>query len=324
MIPTCEHLKYPTVVADSSGQTREEWLAQRHAGIGGSDAAAILGCSPWTSRFSLWRDKTSPEPVSTPETPAMAFGSKMEPVIRQAFADATGLTVYEAPLTYAHPEHPWMQANLDGLVATGFEGVDAILEVKTARIADAWADGPPPYYVSQVQHYLAVTGLKRAYVACLFGGVELRTYELERDQPYIDRLVNAEAAFWREVQEGTEPAVDGSESTYQTLRQTPVDPGTVVDLDSTMAELVTRRAELKAQIGELETELKAAEGAIMRAMGEAETGRIDGETVITWKAQSRTAVDTKALKAAHPDIVAEFVKASTFRVLRIRDKAADA
>ena len=46
----------PQVLADTSGLSREEWLAYRRMGIGGSDAAAILGISPVRTAADLYYD----------------------------------------------------------------------------------------------------------------------------------------------------------------------------------------------------------------------------------------------------------------------------
>ena len=37
----------PRELVDTSNLSNEEWLSYRRRGIGGSDAAAILGISPW-------------------------------------------------------------------------------------------------------------------------------------------------------------------------------------------------------------------------------------------------------------------------------------
>ncbi|WP_410960483.1 YqaJ viral recombinase family protein, partial [Salmonella sp. SAL4361] len=37
---------------------RDQFLAGRKKGIGGSDVAAILGFSPYKSPYQLWLDKT--------------------------------------------------------------------------------------------------------------------------------------------------------------------------------------------------------------------------------------------------------------------------
>ena len=35
----------------------QEWMDMRKSGIGGSDASAILGLSPWKSPMDIWLDK---------------------------------------------------------------------------------------------------------------------------------------------------------------------------------------------------------------------------------------------------------------------------
>ena len=46
------------VIARTDELTRAEWLQLRHSGLGGSDAAAVLGLSKWTSSYGLWLNKT--------------------------------------------------------------------------------------------------------------------------------------------------------------------------------------------------------------------------------------------------------------------------
>ena len=39
-------------------KTREEWLANRMQGIGGSEIASVIGQNPWMSNVELWEYKT--------------------------------------------------------------------------------------------------------------------------------------------------------------------------------------------------------------------------------------------------------------------------
>ena len=39
-------------------ESRGDWLKQRSSRIGGSDAAAVLGKSPWKTNQRLWEEKT--------------------------------------------------------------------------------------------------------------------------------------------------------------------------------------------------------------------------------------------------------------------------
>ena len=47
----------PEVLVDTADLSREEWLDYRRLGIGGSDAAAIMGLSPFATIRDLYFDK---------------------------------------------------------------------------------------------------------------------------------------------------------------------------------------------------------------------------------------------------------------------------
>lgn len=70
--------------------------------------------------------------------------------------------------------------------------------------------------------------------------------------------------------------------------------------------------ELKRMREELEAEITAAEDAIKAAMGDEET-LTAGAYKVTWKPVTSSRLDTKALKAALPDVVARFTITSTAR-----------
>ena len=44
--------------------------------------------------------------------------------------------------------------------------------------ADQWENGVPEEYVLQVQHYLAVCGMNKAYIAALIGAIICFQYNL--------------------------------------------------------------------------------------------------------------------------------------------------
>ena len=310
-------LDYPKPVADVSTMSREEWLMARHTGIGGSDAAAVIKVSPWTSQYTLWADKTAPQPKISPATPAMEFGTYMEPFIFDQFAAETGLRTFTDTTLYAHPEHEFMLANLDGLISTTGNGTpDAILEIKTARME--W-DHVPPYYYSQIQHYMAVTNLEMAYCATLFHGDFFQSFEVPRNDLYIEQLIEAEAAFWNSVVEHRQPDIDGSRSTYDHIRKAyEAEQGKAIELGDDIAEMIVWRNNAKEMLAQYEAEVREAEARIMEALQDAEVGILNGKNVVTWKPQTRTTLDTKALKEAHPDLFEQFAKTNTFRVLRVK------
>lgn len=60
-------------------ENHAEWISARVSGIGGSDAAAILGKSPFKSNVQLWEEKTGlTKPPDISDNPAVKFGKEAE------------------------------------------------------------------------------------------------------------------------------------------------------------------------------------------------------------------------------------------------------
>lgn len=284
---------------------RAAWLAERRKGIGGSDVAAILGLSPYRSALDVYRDKRG-ELVEQPENDAMRWGNRLEPVVRQEYSDQTGRAVLIPGDMLRHERHDFMLANLDGFTEDG-----RIFEAKTARTAQGWgepgSDEVPQGYLFQVQHYMAVTGYPVADIAVLIGGSDFRIYTVEADRELHDMLVDAEAGFWQRVVEGDEPEpvtmADALTLWGKFSREARV---TATD---EIASACAQLAETKRAIAELEGRADELKLSIMMALGEADT-LVDpqGKPLCTWKASKPVErFDAKALKAAHPEIHAQFV-----------------
>lgn len=196
----------------------DEWHAARANGIGGSEIAAVLGLSPYESRFSLWhRKKGLIGPVE--ETEEMYWGKEHEPAICRRFArEHPDLDVTPAP-TYRHPDRPWQIANPDR-----HAGPD-LFEAKTARDAIGWGEqgtaGIPVHYRAQCIHYMDVTGARRCWVGVLIAGSEYREYVVEYDEAEAQILRDAGARFMDDLARGIRPDIDGHSATYQAIREIP-------------------------------------------------------------------------------------------------------
>lgn len=68
---------------------RADWLDARAQGIGGSDAATVLGLNPYKSPFALFAEKVGLTDPSA-ETEAMEWGKKLEAAILRAYSEKTG------------------------------------------------------------------------------------------------------------------------------------------------------------------------------------------------------------------------------------------
>lgn len=175
----------------------ESATADRASGIGGSDAAAILGISPWTTRLDVWMEKVNHPMFSRRLTPNMRWGTLLEPVIAGEYARFQHVELIESPGRLLHPNGiQW--ANVDRFVVDMAGALVGLLEVKTAGDEEDWQDGVPVYYIPQVQQYLAVTELPWCDVAVLFRGSDLRTWRVEANLEYQLDLEAEVLRFWRE------------------------------------------------------------------------------------------------------------------------------
>ncbi len=179
------------------------WLAWLRGGLGGSDAPAILGLSPWKTPERLLQELSGQvEPEES--TFAMRRGQRLEPLGRAEYEHRTGVGM--EPCCAEHDHTVWMRASLDGLNLLG----DILVEIKWPKYTDhesALFGRVPDYYVAQVQHQLHVSG---AQVAHYFSCSEHSRFALEDrftlvevrpDEGYIARLVAEESRFWERLQE---------------------------------------------------------------------------------------------------------------------------
>jgi len=319
-------------IADIGSMTRQEWLESRRAGIGASEAAAIVNQSPWSSPWQVWLDKTGQIPVGGEETEAMYFGNLLEDTIATAFADRTGIIVIPVEATYAHLEHDWMLASPDRFIIMPDKST-GLLEIKNSggykldewKSAEQDADGiwrggeAPLHYILQVQHQHAVMGSNIGYIGALLGGNRLCIVEVPRDEELIGMLIEAEERFWNDhVIGGKAPAIDGMQSTTDALAQiyAESDADKSVDLDDQIAKaLLDYQAASEAESAAKEA--KTLAGNILRdALGEAETAYYNGVSVATWKPQATERFDMSAFKSEYPELHTKFLNVAHSRVLR--------
>lgn len=295
---------------------RKQWLDIRKSGIGGSDAAAAVGLSPYQSMLELWLVKTRRDgnlPVDDPndEASPMYWGSILEPIVAAHYTKRTGRKVrrVNAVLQHPDPDKAWMLANLDYQVVA--EESVQILECKTAGEYGSrlWRDGVPEYVQCQVQHQLAVTGKAAADVAVLLCGQELQIHRIERDEALIANLIDLERRFWEFVETDTPPPADGSVSSAQALQALyPRDNGETLDFatDSPLCAvfdaLVSTREEL-ATLQQVESDLKQT---LQQAMGEA-TAAVFHSGFVSWKRSKDSAgLDIATLLKAQPHLLKEY------------------
>lgn len=260
-----------------------EWHAARANGIGGSEIAAVLGLSPYESRFSLWHRKQGLiGPVE--ESPQMRWGKKHEPTICAEFAELHPEWIVHTSATYAAADRPWQIANPDRLLyLPGSEEPFALLEAKTAYDDEGWGeegtDQIPVWYRAQCQWYLDVLGLTVCHVAVLIGLSDYREYVVEYDPADVQKARDAAAEFMRTLAAGERPDIDGHSATYQAIREIPegLDP---VDVEIP-TELRDRFYAAQDAAWLAEDELTACKGELLDAIGTGQRAVCERQRIAT-------------------------------------------
>ncbi|MCI7531411.1 MAG: YqaJ viral recombinase family protein [Lachnobacterium sp.] len=302
------------VVVKTSNLTREEWLKYRTKGIGGSDVSIIAGINPFKSVHQLWLEKTGQAEPEEEGSEYTHFGTLLEPIVRKEFMERTGIKVRQKHMLLQSEEHPFMFADLDGVINE--DGQLCIFEAKTASAykQEVWEEEVPAPYILQIQHYMAVTGAKKTYIAALVGGNHFFYHVVERDEEMIAKIIVMEKYFWQHhVMGGVEPVPDGSEATTRYFNERFRNSnGETIELPDEVLQVCEEYDNLTRQIRELETAKNAAANQLKSYLGEAEAGTV-GDRKITWKSVSKNSVDTKRLKSEHPDIYTDCLTQSSYR-----------
>ena len=276
-------------LADKREISREQWLELRRAGIGGSDAAAVLGLNPYASPLSVYMDKV--QGARGEQTLAMEVGSCLEPFLRKKFEErmkeekGCEIHVQEVPCMLGNSHYPFMIANLDGQF-THPELGKCGLELKTTGgfNRSKWEkDHIPRHCYIQVQHYMAVTGLQHFYLGILIGNGIFSIKQVPRDQEIIQTIIKKQEHFWNNhVLARVPPDPSGLECDSGILKEMfPEAQETTVELPHCQ-EIYHRYKDLKKKEKHLKQEMEHIRQQFMAEMKEAQVARVGGKK-ITWK-----------------------------------------
>ena len=199
------------IVAGDFKDGSDEWLACRRNGIGASDTPSILGIEGAFSNVQrVWADKVGAIEDSDDGKMEEIFriAHALEPVIANEFSNESGFEILQESRTLAHPENQFIMANLD--FWTNVHGKWGPLEIKNVMSwsAKQWEDSVPPKYDAQVQHQMYVTGAEIGAIAALIGGCEIKWKVIDRDEAFIEAMVEKLSNFWEMVQKNEMP-MDG-------------------------------------------------------------------------------------------------------------------
>lgn len=294
-----------------------DWQAERSSYIGGSEVAAILGVSQYYTPLQVWMTKQGILPPEE-DNPVMDFGHYFEPQLAAYFEQATGLNTRRANQPFTHAEHEFLKANIDRQVLAG-KGLDstAVLELKTTTSYRMKAlDGQiPKEWNLQIQHYLGLTGYSKAFLQ-IYERDTCHFHEpiiIDPDHALIEEMTDKLVHWWQTYMagDGRRPKpINGEDALIlypdstaeEVVEVTPAGYGLYQEL----TEVRDRKADLTKQEEHLKTKLK-------EKLGKSERLVCAGKTLVSWKTSSYNRLDSKRLKADHPDIYNQYTQTTNTR-----------
>lgn len=301
--------------------------------IGGSDAAAALGLSPWKSPMELWLEKTGKSSAIV-ATEAMRWGVALEDVVAKHFEEEHKVKVWKTTKVITDGV---LAASIDRFVTPSQHEhhisknrilARELLEVKTARSGDGWGnagtDEIPLYYQCQVQQYLGITRCELAHIALLVGGSSYLEYLVKPDVESFGRMKDAIEKWWRDYVVSEEPPDPRCADDVEKLFPGKIDMARVASLDVDVA--IRKMIEIKASIAEMEADYERNKTLVCSEMGENTLlTRPDGTPLVTWRhAKGKPQTDWNAVLKELPnykEVVAKnTVSGNGYRQFLIKDK----
>lgn len=291
-------------------ETTEQFENERKCGIGGSDIAAVMGLSKWKTPLDVYNEKKG---IVTPQFTdevrrRMSVGLALEEVIRKETVKKNPLFTIKKAKYIKHPEHSFIMAHPDGIIVDSETNDNYIFEAKTAGY-DSWGDDVPIEYYLQIQQYMLIANLDRAYLACLtLNNMKMHYYWYDADKEVQQRIIDAAVNFWNNHFLKDIPPEDKKD-----VSEIEHVPDNYLEIDNLTMRELQRLANLKADKKRLETQISMIEDNAKNLIAENEGLKYNNEIVVTYKAIYSNRFDTTRFKKENADLYEEYIKSSLSR-----------
>ena len=246
-------------------QGTPEWHVWRAGGIGASDVATVINWpyAKMTAR-ALWMIRTGRKPgVDLSKNYFVLRGHRCEPWARAAMEqylrDHRGIHDVALPACIQHDEYDFIRVSLDGLLSNG---------VATELKVPAWetfekvmkerrqSEGYLRYW-PQVQDQMLVTGADYGFLS-FYRAYDNRlvVFEIERDQSFIDQLIDRQSWWWDLYQKDIAPPLTAGDHFEPENEE---DQAKWVDISVRLRETIATIAAIDPKLKEakkIESELK--------------------------------------------------------------------
>lgn len=296
---------------------KTSWIQNRSTYIGGSDAAGILAESQYSTPLQVYlRKKGILPPIE--DNPIMDFGHYFEPQLAAHFEQETGLKTRRVNQPFTDPDFNFLKANIDRQVLAG-KGLDstAVLELKTTtsqRMKSLDGELPREWYL-QVIWYLGISRYSKAFIqvylrdTCEF----LEPQIIDPNPELFEEMKHKLVHWWQTYMEGEgrrpEP-VNGNDALLLFPDSNPEQVVEITPAGYAMYQELQQVRDRKADLINMEEHLKTK---LKEKLGKAERLVCGGKTLVSWKSQSSTRIDSKAIRRDHPEFYKQYSKTTKTR-----------
>jgi len=311
--------------------TNGEWLEERRKGVGGSDIAAILGLSDFSTSYDVWLSKINKAEDKTNRY--MEAGRVLEPFIGNWFADRTKRKfrdthvrsakkeVYRADAMIYTGKKPHYKASVDF-----FFDDDGVLECKSTGLKSQTL---VPAHYCQGQWYCGIMNKGKLVVSYAYlpnnfnyemliknrhldltvlrSALEYKDFEYDRDDDLIGYMQEKADKFWKDyVLTRTMPPPETSEDV---VRMFPKSNGKSIEVDDTVFDVYKSLVHYKQQADQWGHKFENTASVIKVMMRDNETAIYAGKTIATFKTNKDSAVfDEKQFKEDDPELYEAYLK----------------
>ena len=279
-------------------QRSSEWRLWRSQGIGASEAAILMGRSPYKTPWRWWAEKTGLVlEQALDNNPLIRVGIAAEPLALQHFEEKHGVMLL--PICAESERYPLMRASFDGLSEAN-EPVEIKCPHETTFL-DVFLNREQSVayqlYWCQVQQQILVADAERGFLTFYQAGQTVE-FEIQRDDVFIRTLIETAMDFWATVKSGKEPIKDPERDLF--LPQGAAEQHWQ-QLAADYRQNALRMDELNVQLKALEILQQDLEQSLVGLMGDYRAAEHSGLRVNCFQMQG--AIDYKAaLQALLPDL----------------------
>ena len=260
---------------DFKGGLTDLQIQERSKAIGASEVAAVLGLSKWETPLQVFDRKINPMGDHFQGNDATYFGTKLEPIVANRFAEETGYRLIEVEEAYKKGH---LVAHIDRLIVD----LGIPLECKTQNaFAGLWEEVPDAYRV-QTEAQMWCMDVNECFVAVVIGGQQYQHFHVTGDKKLQEAIAERVDSFWENhVLRNIPPPPINYEDAVRLYPSNRVD-AKLATQDA--IEAMKRYQSVNTQLKALNTEKEALRLQIVESIGDHE-GLIDsnGDLLATWK-----------------------------------------